>query len=352
MNRMHKRRAPALLAPAVVLCLAAHGLPALAAPLMPVLTRPAEQTALATRAVLVAVTRAGARVVTVGERGIVLLSDDSGKTWRQARVPVSVTLTSVAFPSPKQGWAAGHAGVILHTDDGGETWAVQLDGKRAQAQLLEEASQAGGPLAATARSLASPEPDKPFLGLYFKDEHTGYAYGAYGMLFRTSDGGKTWSSCFTRADNPKGLHLYAMGGDHQHLYLAGEQGLLLRAGTDGEHFEPVDTGYRGSYFAVANTAGQWLLAGLKGALMRSRDGRTFEPVAGLPPVSWSSVTPVGPKVLLVNQAGMAFSFDAAKGEVKPVPTPPRFPLQALASAPDGSLVGVGLRGIARIAGNP
>ena len=353
MTGRSKGRVPGLLRAIVALSLAAGtSMTVHAAPLAPVLERPAEKTALATHAVLVAVARAGMRMIAVGERGIVLLSDDSGKTWRQASVPVSVTLTSVVFPSPKMGWATGHAGVILHSSDGGESWSVQLDGKRAQAQLLAEAEQAGGAPAAVARSLASPAPDKPFLGLYFEDERTGYAFGAYGMLFRTGDGGKTWSSCFTREDNPKALHLYSMGSDGLHLYLAGEQGLLLRAGKGGERFERVDTAYRGTYFAVANARGQMLVAGLKGVLLRSRDGRDFEPVAGLPPVSWSSAAPAGSKVLLVNQAGKGYSFDPVTDAVKPIAAPPQFPLQALASAPDGSLVGVGLRGVTRIASAP
>ena len=44
--------------------------------------------------VLQAITQAGQRLVAVGERGLVLLSDDAGKHWRQAQVPVSVTLTA------------------------------------------------------------------------------------------------------------------------------------------------------------------------------------------------------------------------------------------------------------------
>ncbi|MFU0418243.1 WD40/YVTN/BNR-like repeat-containing protein, partial [Acinetobacter baumannii] len=71
-------------------------------------------------------TRAGKRVVAVGEHGIVLLSDDEGKTYRQARtVPVSATLSAVSFADEKHGWAVGQWGVILATSDGGETWVKQ-----------------------------------------------------------------------------------------------------------------------------------------------------------------------------------------------------------------------------------
>lgn len=325
-----------------------------AAPLVPVLARPAEQTALAEGAVLIAATRAGDRLVAVGERGIVLLSDDSGRTWRQARVPVSVSLTAVVFPTPRRGWAAGHAGVILHSEDGGETWVLQMDGKHAQELLLAEAGQGDAKLAAIVRSLAAPAPDKPFLGLYFDDEQTGYALGAYGLLFRTTDGGKVWQSWFTHTDNHKGMHLYAMAGDGKNLFLAGEQGLLLRAEKEGERFTVADAPYRGSYFALANIAGdkdpgQWLLAGLKGTLLRSRDGRSFEPVVGLPPISWSSLSRAGNRLLLVNQAGMGFSLDTVTCKITPIAAPPGFLLNALVAAPDGSLVGIGLRGVIRIA---
>ena len=90
---------------------------------------------------MLAITRAGARLVAVGERGSILLSDDSGVSWRQAKVPVSVTLTAVQFPNAKAGWAVGHLGVVLHSADGGETWAKQLDGREAASLVLEAAKK-------------------------------------------------------------------------------------------------------------------------------------------------------------------------------------------------------------------
>src|SRR5690606_9884464 len=89
-----------------------------------------------------AVSRAGNRLVAVGERGVVLLSDDDGRNWHQAEnVPVSVTLTDVHFVSATHGWAVGHSGVVLHSADGGETWQRQLDGNQAAKIILEDARQ-------------------------------------------------------------------------------------------------------------------------------------------------------------------------------------------------------------------
>src|SRR4051794_13611808 len=73
-----------------------------------VLSEPAVQSAKALGAATLAVTRAGPRLVAVGERGTVLLSDDAGASWRQAPVPVQVTLTTVRFIDERTGWAAGH----------------------------------------------------------------------------------------------------------------------------------------------------------------------------------------------------------------------------------------------------
>ena len=84
---------------------------------------PAVKSPRATGSVLLDVTRAGQRLVAVGERGHVLYSDDNGQNWQQGAVPVSVTLTAVHFPGAQKGWAVGHDGVVLHSQDGGENWS-------------------------------------------------------------------------------------------------------------------------------------------------------------------------------------------------------------------------------------
>ncbi|WP_460940053.1 WD40/YVTN/BNR-like repeat-containing protein, partial [Pandoraea terrae] len=88
--------------------------------------KPAHTWAAPTHMMLLDATRAGSRIVAVGEHGVILLSDDDGRTWRQARqVPVSATLSAVTFTDPKHGWVVGQWGVILATGDGGETWEKQ-----------------------------------------------------------------------------------------------------------------------------------------------------------------------------------------------------------------------------------
>ena len=98
----------------------ASGAPAVGADL---LDRPALPAPAAVHSLLLDVARAGERLVAVGERGHVLLSDDAGRSWRQARtVPSRTMLTAVAFVDASHGWAVGHDEIILCTADGGETW--------------------------------------------------------------------------------------------------------------------------------------------------------------------------------------------------------------------------------------
>ena len=66
------------------------------------------ESAKASRTLLLDVAHAGARLVVVGDHGHILLSDDQGKTWSQARVPTRQLLTAVFFVDEQHGWAVGH----------------------------------------------------------------------------------------------------------------------------------------------------------------------------------------------------------------------------------------------------
>lgn len=325
--------------------------PLLAAPAVDALSRPALQTPQALHAVLQAITRAGDRLVAVGERGTVLLSDDNGSHWRQVPVPVSSTLTAVQFIG-REGWAVGHAGVVLHSSDGGEHWQRQLEGRQ-MAALELAAAQADGDehRLAAARQGVTDGADKPLLALSFSDARHGLVVGAYGLAFSTTDGGRSWSSLIGRLPNPQGLHLYAVVQAGAQVYVAGEQGLLLRSQDHGEHFETVSTAYEGSYFSLTVQAdGTVLVGGLRGKVLRSsNEGQSFSTVDNPLPVSINDMHLFGAQLVLVNQAGGLLQASADRTGLAPVPLPPGPPLTAVAQAADGALVGVGFAGPLRLA---
>ncbi|HWH81260.1 MAG TPA: glycosyl hydrolase, partial [Burkholderiaceae bacterium] len=76
---------------------AAGAAPAAAAQTFDVLRRPSLVSAKSAGSAMLAIARAGKRLVAVGERGVVLLSDDDGSTWRQGRAAASATLTALHF---------------------------------------------------------------------------------------------------------------------------------------------------------------------------------------------------------------------------------------------------------------
>ena len=93
---------------------------------------PAAPSSYAAQATVLGATWANGRLVAVGDHGIVLLSDDRGRSFRQApSVPLSSPLTGVSFVDAKHGWAVGHWGAILVSSDGGEmrryAWTPRYD---------------------------------------------------------------------------------------------------------------------------------------------------------------------------------------------------------------------------------
>lgn len=311
------------------------------------LAEPAVQTPKALGAATLAVTRVGARLVAVGERGTVLLSDDAGASWRQAKVPVQATLTTVRFIDAKTGWAAGHLGVILKSDDSGDTWALQLDGVRA-AKAIAAAAGTDERAQKAARRFVEEGPDKPFFDLEFVDAQRGYAVGAYSLAFETRDGGKTWTPL--ALPNPKNLHLYGVRVAGGHVYIAGEQGLLLKSSDGGNGFAALASPYKGSFFGLLATRSGTLIAyGLRGNAVRSADqGATWDKLETGVVVSISAAALLDDGMLaLLSQSGeVLVSRDEGKSFKKLPRTAEPVPAAGLVQA-DGQLVLASLRGMRR-----
>ena len=250
---------------------------------------PAVASARALGGMMLDVTRAGERLVAVGAYGNILYSDDRGASWRQASVPVQVSLTAVSFPSPDKGWAVGHDAVILHSDDAGESWRRQLDGRQtgtislaaAQSRMTQlEAEPDPDMMAVDMADMALLEaareqevgPNRPFLDVWFRDELFGIAIGAFNYFFVTEDGGKTWQDRSLALPNPDGLHLYSIHAiATDTLLIAGEFGLVLRSTDGGNTWAQLDLGYEGTLFTVSGMNGHAWVAGLRGNAFYSAD---------------------------------------------------------------------------------
>ena len=318
-----------------------------------VIDRPSIVSERAAQSLLLAVTRAGHRLVAVGERGIVLLSDDNGKSWRQARVPVSLTLTSVHFVSERMGWATGHAGVLLQTADGGETWSRRLDGSQV-AQIVLDAELAKGATAdpaqlAEAKRLVADGPDKPLLDVLFLSPQVGFVAGAYGLLLRTDDDGKTWSPWQARLPNLQGRHLNRMASVNGVLYVVGEQGAAYLSVDGGNSFKELKSPYRGTFFGVVGVSSEEVIIhGLRGNAYRvSRHGTEWAKLATPAPVTYSaSVRLASGQAILASQTGDLLRTADGVRSLVPLPATTRSLVAAVAEAADGAIVVAG-RGVSR-----
>ncbi len=284
----------------------------------PALTRPALGVRRGEGAVLLAAACAGRRIVAVGERGLVLASDDDGASWRQQPTPVSVTLTALRFVDAMHGAAVGHGGIVMLTDDAGAHWRVVFDGRRA-AQVALAAARASGDaaLAGSAERLVAEGADKPFLDVLMPDASTLVVVGAYGLAFASHDGGRHWTSWLDRFDNPKALHLYALRQRGDSWLAVGEQGLMLRSGDGGRSFRRLPSPYKGSFFTAELLGEQDIVvAGLRGNVWRSGDaGASWTQVAAPMPASiTASLRIPDGALLLANQAGFVMKLAADRLE--------------------------------------
>lgn len=300
---------------------------AIAGPVVPPIERPALAVTHAERSFLLGMAQAGERLIAVGERGIVVISDNNGVSWRQVLTPVSVTLTMVRFADALNGYAVGHGGSVLVTHDGGENWTLSLDGRRAAEILLRAArarsDERGGQ---DAQRFIADGADKPFLDVLVRDPLTAYVVGAYGLSLFTRDGGQSWQAWLESGDNPGGLHLNAIRGVGNRMAIVGEQGLVLFSEDGGSHFRSLEVPYHGSFFTVELLPkGGLVVAGLRGNAFRSDDaGNSWKTlVSPVEATITASAIQVDGELLLVNQAGML--LDEQSGRLIPInkrPLPP------------------------------
>ena len=355
------------------------------------------------------VTRAGDRLVVVGERGHIAYSDDNGKTWIQADVPTRAMMNAVFFISPEEGWAVGHDELVLHTVDGGKVWEMQLDGLKftrkrmadnipaleekikalkadkaaAEAQLDDaQLSDAGGVtdngadddaeknlshyedlIAELDESISAREAElqdakaaltntvaSPLMDVWFRDKSTGFTVGAFGEFLKTEDGGINWISIANRLDNEEHNHLNAITGKGDLMYIAGEAGHIYRSTDGGSQWTLLDSPdpENGSFFAVNIISGdQVLVSGLRGAMYRSVDhGNNWKQVSESLHKNMNSVYFAGNDTVLAVGNDGAFLRSRDGGRTfLPSVRKNRLTVASVTEAADGTYILVGAGGV-------
>merc|ERR1712000_535214 len=164
---------------------------------------------------------------------------------------------------------------------------------------------------------------KPFLDVWFYDAKRGFAVGAYGMFFYTSDGGESWSDASARLNNPQRLHINAIAPVGPHSLV----GVVAKGDTQ-------------------------LLFGLRGHVYQSLDGGVVwdEMDTGSEQTVLSGVV-AREHTLLVGNAGSVVVFDESMSAPKATTVEGRKGYAAAAETSDGKFVLVGEAGVMRLDAN-
>lgn len=271
------------------------------------------------RIYLMDVEKAGDRLVAVGERGFVLISDDAGKSWKAVGTPVVRALTGVAFNGDKLGVAVGHGGSLVRTEDGGDSWTeVPMDDAYGES-LLGVTALGDGKFA---------------------------AYGAFGMYFDSLDGGKSWTKRTILSEEFENhiSQVVPVGGS---LWMVTEYGTIARCDGECTEFVEVPSPYTGSFFGmVVAQDGALVLFGMRGTVFRTTDaGVTWQKIeTGTTATFNSGRTLSDGRIMLVGNAGLVATSTDNGQSFKIEWSPASRGFSALVEA-GGGLVVVGEAGV-------
>jgi photosystem II stability/assembly factor-like uncharacterized protein len=145
------------------------------------------------------------------------------------------------------------------------------------------------------------------------------------------------------------LHLYAVRRVGADLFIAGEQGTLLK--WDGQRFAALTTPYPGTLFGVVGNERAVLAHGLRGNLVRSTDGgRSWAAVpTGLGVGLTASTVDAQGRFVIVSQAGHVLVSRDDGASFAPLKIERPIPAAAVVGAGAGTLVVAGPRGVQTLA---
>ena len=181
------------------------------------------------------------KLFTYGKNGKFLESSDGGINWNKLETGINLTIYDLYAVDSLRIWAACDSGLIIHSLDGGKNWIKQTSKSRGRLTDIK-----------------------------FYSENLGFAIGWYKKLFRTDNGGETWSELSLSSSCNE---IYIL--DTNNVYLAASGAKLLKSSDSGLTWDEIETNFK-SWFKISSIYFEDSLNGLiigdHGSINSTKDG--------------------------------------------------------------------------------
>lgn len=220
--------------------------------------------------------------IAVSTFGNIFRTTNQGENWNAITPPVTEYFNKVNIVSSTVGYITGHNFTVLKTVNSGSSWQVQSHGIlnsltdsyfiNATTGFVTSTSNPGmGLLKSTNEGVnwSYQNTQKQFESVYFVNQTTGFASGVYGVVYKTSNGGNSWSLKDSIGNN---TDLYSIHFANENTgYIVGgkyDNALILKTTNGGESWQDTINLSMPSITGV-HCARYVYLAGSNGAIYRS-----------------------------------------------------------------------------------
>lgn len=259
--------------------------------------------------------------------------------------------------------AVGDAGRIFVSSDGGEQFGyVRTDTQALFTRLRMVSEQIGfavGHDAVIYRTVdggtswtqmySDPDAESPLMDIVALDDKTLVAVGAYHQYLQSDDSGETWNRVQISNDDKHFNAIVRVGPSG--LLLLGEAGTVKFSGDKGKTWSNVDTPYKGSLFgAVALDDNTAIAYGMRGNLMKFTVGaKSLQPIPNESKASLLGGTLLDGKVVLCGQDGTVLVGDKTFDKFETIRTPGNLTHTAVVAGKNGQWLALGERGVVKVA---
>lgn len=285
--------------------------------------------------------RHNGKMSAVGRFGLIISTDDGGKSWKKQTTGVTTDLFALSFADDQHGFVVGSGGTILATADASRSWKKQSSGTKDQLLGVDAVSPtkvyavgAFGTFLSTSdgghtwikhklpwdrlitRIIKETGYLEPNLNaVYFVSPEVGWVVGEFGLILHTKDGGQNWTSERYGSNLPQ-LYAVKFASDLRG-WAIGQRGTMLQTDNGGESWLSVELGTDRDLFSLSLAGERGVVVGDSIALTTPNRGSTWVRAKSVPQGTWlSGVSLKSDEAVAVGNAGTIMLFSAKESPLE------------------------------------